>query len=159
MATAGLDAAIGPGASLLVDTSAILAYLDGTESVSDVAAYVFDQLVARGRNPAVVSAVSVTEALVRPYRARSASVVGTVEAFLRSFPNLSIEPVTLEVAREAARIRASTALRTPEALILATAIVVGSKLVIANDDRWLAAIERAGLTVGLCHLDAYTRAG
>jgi predicted nucleic acid-binding protein len=159
MATTGLEAAIAPGASLLVDTSAILAYLDGTESVSAVAAYVFDQLVAKGRNPAVISAVSVTEALVRPYRVRSASAVGTVEAFLRSFSNLSIESVTFEVAREAARIRAATALRTPDALILATATVIGSQLVIANDDRWRAAIERAGLTVGLCHLDAYTHAG
>ena len=74
-------------------------------------------------------------------------------SLLRSFPNLAIEPVTFEIAREAARIRAATAIRTPDALILATATVIGSEIVIANDDRWLGAIERAGLAVRLCHLE------
>ena len=146
---------IEPGALLVVDTSGILAYLDGTERISGAAALVFDRLIATGRNSAVISAVSVTEALVRPLRAQSTSATGTVEAYLRSFPNLSIEPVTYEIAREAARIRAATALRTPDALILATAAVVGSPMVVANDDRWLGAIDRAGLAVGLCHLDAF----
>lgn len=155
MARAELETAISPGASLLVDGSAILAYLDGTENVSVLAALVFDGFIATGRNPAVMSAVSVTEALVRPFRAQSASAAGTVEAFLRSFPTLAIEPVTFEIAREAARIRAATAIRTPDALILATATVIGSEIVIANDDRWLGAIERAGLAVRLCHLETF----
>jgi predicted nucleic acid-binding protein len=156
MAATGLKAAIDPRVLLVVDTSAILAYLNGTERVSGAAAVVFDRLIATGRNSAVISAVSVTEVLVRPLRAGSASATGTVEAFLRSFPNLSIEPVTYEIAREAARIRAATALRTPDALILATAAVVARPMVVANDDRWLGAIERAGLTLGLCHLDAFS---
>ena len=156
MAAVTPEDAIEPGALLVVDTSAILAYLDGTERVSGAAAVVFDRLIATGRNSAVMSAVSVTEALVRPLRARSTSATGTVEAFLQSFPNLSIEPVTYEIAREGARIRAATALRTPDALILATAAVVGSQIVVANDDRWLGAIERAGLAVALCHLAAFS---
>ena len=120
MARAELEPAIGPGASLLLDSSAILAYLDGTESISVLAAVILDEFIATGRNRAIMSAVSVTDALVRPFRAGSASAAGTVEAFLRSFPNLSIAPVTYEIAREAARIRAATAIRTPDALILAT---------------------------------------
>jgi hypothetical protein len=86
------------------------------------------------------------------------SASGTVEAFLRSFPNLSVEPVTYEIAREAARIRAATALRTPDALILGTASLVPSPIVVANDDRWVGAIERAGLALDLCHLDAFSGA-
>jgi predicted nucleic acid-binding protein len=156
MAAVALEAAIDPGALLVVDSSAILAYLDGTERVSGAAAFLFDRLIATGRNSAVFSAVSVTETLVRPLRARSTSATGTVEAFLRSFPNLSIEPVTYEIASEAARIRAETAIRTPDAIILATAAVVASPIVVANDDRWLGAIERAGLAVDLCHLDAFS---
>lgn len=141
-----------------MDSSAILAYLDGTESVSSVAAIVFDRLIGSGRNVAVVSAISVTETLVRPFRAGSASAAGTVEAFLRSFPNLSIVPVTYEIAREAARIRAATALRTPDVVILATATTIRSAIVVANDGRWLGAIDRAGLDVRLCHLDSFTAA-
>lgn len=155
MVIAALEARIAPGASLVVDSSAILAYLDGTESASNVAAMIFDRLIATGRNPAAVSTVSVTEALVRPFRAQSASAAGTVETFFRSFPNLSVQPVRYEIAREAARIRAATALRTPDALILATAIATDASIVVANDGRWLAAIERADLKLSLCHLDVF----
>lgn len=150
-----LTAAIPPGAIVAVDTSAILAYLDGTERTSNAAAIVFDSFVAAGRNPAIVSAVSVTETLVRPLRSGSASAVGTVEAFLGSFPHLTIEPVTYEIAREAARIRAVTALRAPDALILATATIRGAGVVVANDDRWRSAIGRASLTLGIVHLASH----
>jgi predicted nucleic acid-binding protein len=152
---AELEAAIEPGVSIVIDSSAMLAYLDGTEAVSMLAAGVFDRLVATGRNPGAASAISVTEVLVRPLRAGSATATGTVEAFLRRFPNLSIVPVTYEIAREAAAIRAATALRAPDATVLATAAVLGSSVVVANDGRWLAAIERAGLPIRICHLDAF----
>jgi predicted nucleic acid-binding protein len=147
-----LTTAIPPGAIVAVDTSAILAYLDGTERTSEAAAIVFDTFVAAGRNPAMVSAVSVTETLVRPLRSGSTSAVGTVEAFLGSFPNLTIEPVTYEIAREAARIRAVTALRAPDALILATAAICGAGVVVANDDRWRSAIGRTSPALTLIHL-------
>src|SRR6476659_596509 len=114
MAWADIEAAIEPGTRLVLDTSAILAYLDGSERVSDVAAGVFDRLVAPGLNPAVVSAISVTEALAPPMRACSAGAVATVEAFLLRFPNLDIQPVTYEIAREAAAIRAATAMSEPD---------------------------------------------
>jgi predicted nucleic acid-binding protein len=155
MAAAGIEAAIDPGVGILIDTSAILAYLDGSERVSGLAADVLDRLVAPGRNAAAVSVISVSEALVRPMRAGSSSAVAIVETFLRRFPNLVVEPVTYEIAREAAAIRAVTALPTPDATILATAVVAGRPTVIANDARWAAAIDRAGLPIRLVHLDAF----
>ena len=68
MTVDALETAIAPAASLVVDSSAILASLDGTERVSKAAAVIFDSFIATGRNLAVISAVSVTEALVRPIR-------------------------------------------------------------------------------------------
>jgi predicted nucleic acid-binding protein len=158
MAVTDLGTAIEPGATVTVDSSAILAYLDGRENVSDLAAMVFDRYIATGRNAAIASVISVTEALVRPIRAASGSAAATVEAFLRTFPNLSIAPVTYEIAREAARIRAATALRTPDALVLATATSHSTPIVVTNDGRWLGAIERAGLEVRLCQLDEFVEA-
>lgn len=146
--------AIQPGETITLDGSAVLAYLDGTERVSKAAAIVMDELVATGRNSAMVSTITVTEVLVRPFRAASASGVGTAEAFLRRFPHLVVQPVTYEIAREAARIRASTALRAPDAVILATASVMRCPVVVANDARWRSAIERAGIPVRLFDLDA-----
>jgi predicted nucleic acid-binding protein len=155
VAWADVEAAIAPGASLVIDTSAVLAYLDGSERVSELAAGVIDRLVASGRNPAVVSAITVTEALVRPIRAGSTSAIAIVETFLGSFPNLAIQPVGDAIAREAAVIRAATSLRTPDAIVLATAVAGGHETVIANDGRWASAVERSSLQVKLLHLDAF----
>ncbi len=153
---ASLEAAIPPGASILLDTSAVLAYLSGAEQASPAAAIVLDSFVAPGRNRAVISATTVTEVLVRPFRAASPTAVRTVEAFLAHFPNLGVEPVTFEIAREAARIRAATAAPTPDALILGTGQVKGSDIVVSNDGRWTTTIAKAGLSLALCHLDAHS---
>ena len=152
---AHLDRSIRPDALIALDTSALLAYLGGGELTSGAAATIIDGFVASGRNRALVSAISVTEALVRPFRAGSSSAVGTVEAFLSSFPNLTIAPVSFDIAREAARIRAATALRTPDSLILATAVVRSADVVVANDRAWERAVERARLPFSIVDLASF----
>jgi predicted nucleic acid-binding protein len=147
MTPAALDAAIPAGATLLLDTSVVLAYLSGAEAASAAAASVIDGFVGTGRNPAVISAITMTEALVRPNRAASPSAIRLVDDFLLRFPNLSIDPVTVAVAREAARIRASTAARTPDALILATAVLAPGAIVVTSDASWPSLAKRADLEV------------
>lgn len=143
--TAAALTAIPAGGTILLDTSAVLAYLAGTEPASAAAASVIDGLVATGHARGVVSAITLTESLVRPLRARSTTAVRIVEDFLHRFPNLEVEPVTIAVAREAARIRAATAVRTPDAIILATAVQVGAMVVIGNDRSWSSVARRSNL--------------
>jgi len=150
-----LEAAIPPGARILLDTSAVLAYLSGAEAASPPATIVLDRFVATGRNRAVVSAITVTEVLVRPFRAASPAALQTVEDFLGHFPNLTVEPVTFEIAREAARVRAATAGPTPDAIVLATGQIVGAAVAVANDGQWAAVISKAQLALALCHLDEH----
>ena len=152
---ATLETSIPVGAPILLDSSTILAYLSGNEVVSPVATVVLDEFVAPGRNRAVISAVTVTEALVRPFRAGSESGVRTVEAFLSHFPNLAVAPLDFATAREAARIRAMSAAPTPDAAILASGRAARVRVAVANDARWARIIDRAGLDVDLCHLDAH----
>ena len=153
MSRAALEAAIPEGETVLLDTSAILAYLSGAERVSAVSAVLIDELVASGRNPAVVSAITVCEVLIRPNRAGSASGVRLVDDFLTQFPNLRVEPVTIEIARLGARIRGLTAGPTPDALILATAVAAGAGTAIGNDAGWPGVIERANLELRVVVLD------
>jgi len=150
----GLRAAFTPGSPIVLDSSAVLAYLNGTDVVAPAATIVIDELVASGANAAVVSAMLVTETLVRPFRAGTAAV-GTIETFLRHFPNLRIRDVDYDIAREAARVRAITGLKTPDAIVLATALTEGIDTVVANDDRWQTAIGRLGVTLTLVHLEAH----
>ena len=152
MSRSSLERAIPAGSVITLDTSAILAYLDGSELVSQAAAHVIDGLVASGRNRALIGAITVTETLVRPLRASAAQVVGTVEAFLQMFPNLDVVPVDYVIAREAARVRAVTGLPTADALVLATAIVMGVDVVVGNDERWRAALAKLDDPVSLCLL-------
>jgi predicted nucleic acid-binding protein len=91
---------------------------------------------------------------VRPFAAGAAAVrIG--DAFLLHFPNLTVSGIDYAIAREAARLRAQTSLKTPDALIIATALGAGISIVIANDARWASAIADAAPTVTLCHLDAH----
>jgi predicted nucleic acid-binding protein len=145
MKPAALDAAIPAGVTILLDTSAVLAYLSGAEPASAAAASVIDGLVASGRNLAVVSAITVTETLVRPMRAASPTAIRVVDDFLLRFPNLRIDPVTVAVAREAARIRAATAAPTPDSVILATAVLAPASIVVGGDASWPSIATRAGL--------------
>ena len=95
----------------------------------------FDAFVATGRNPASLSTVTVAEILVRPFR-HGASAVSTAEGFLQHFADIRLVPVTYEVAREGARLRASTDLPLPDALILASAVVAGVDVVVTAHRSW-----------------------
>jgi predicted nucleic acid-binding protein len=130
-----LEATIPAGASLLVDTSIVLAYLVGTERTSAMAEQLFDAFVATGRNVAAISTVTVEELLVRPFQ-RGSRAVATVEGFLQHFTDLRLITVSYEVAREAARLRASTGLATPDALIIASAVVSDVDLLLTSDRSW-----------------------
>jgi predicted nucleic acid-binding protein len=132
---AGLREAIAPGASILVDTSVVLAYIGGGEPISDLARTLFDAFASTGRNPTALSTVTVAELLVRPFR-RSAASVATAEGFLRHFGDLRLVDATYEVAREAARIRAVTDLPMPDSLIVASAVVADIGVVVTNDRDW-----------------------
>ncbi len=115
-----LDQAIPPGQRVLIDTSVALAYLTGTESTSPAATRLFDDFLASGRDVGVMSMITVGEILVRPFRAGPAAVA-VAEAFLQQFAELDLVEMDYAIAREAARIRASTDLRMPDALILSSA--------------------------------------
>ena len=151
MDAADLEAAIEPGASLLVDTSVALAYLAGSEPTSQLAEQLFDAFVSTGRNPASLSTVTVEEILVRPFRLGT-TAVATAEGFLRHFAEIGLVAVTYDIAREAARIRAVAGLRTPDALIIATAVVAGTDILVTNDRSWRTVAETVAPDLRVCIL-------
>jgi predicted nucleic acid-binding protein len=146
-----LEVEIPVGASLLVDTSVAIAYLTGTEPTSRLATQLFDGFVATGRNPTALSMITVEEILVRPFRHGSAAVA-TAEGFLRHFAEIRLVEVSYDIAREAARIRAVTNLRTPDALIIATALVTETHVLVTNDGSWASAGLAAAPGLEFCRL-------
>ncbi len=78
------------------------------------------------------SDITVLETLVKPLRERDE----VVEMLLRSMfdaHEVSLVPATRELWEDAARIRASTGLKTPDALHAATALRAGCTAFITND--------------------------
>ena len=126
---------IAPGRSILMDTSVVLAYLAGGEKTTKLAVQLFDAFVATGRNTGALSAITVAEILVRPFR-RGRATVATAEGFLRQFGDLQVIDVTYDIAREGARIRAETDLPMPDALIVASASVAEMDVLVTNDHEW-----------------------
>ncbi|HEY5496334.1 MAG TPA: PIN domain-containing protein, partial [Candidatus Limnocylindrales bacterium] len=128
------------GDRILLDSSVLAAYFDGGERTSALAAELVDEHVRSGRNPAVVSMVSVMETLIRPLR-RLPAAHATVLSFFRDMPNLSTAPVDLDVAAEAATLRVAFGLAAPDALIAATGFAAGAAHLVTNDRAWRARLE------------------
>lgn len=130
-----IERVIHDGDRVLLDTTVLAAYLDPTESTHPIARHVVDDLVKSGRNPGVVSMVTVMELLVRPLRA-SPPGHHTVLAFLRHHANLEPIAIDLQMAQEAASLRAAHRLRTPDAFIVATGIATQVAHLVTNDAEW-----------------------
>ena len=132
--------AVPPGETILLDTSVLLAHLGQRDRVGAIATELIADCLMTGRNPGVISTITVGELLVRPHRA-SRQAGDTVLGFLWSIPDLLIRSVDFLVAAEAARLRAARRLSVPDSLILATAALVDAR-VLATNDRGLAADAR-----------------
>ena len=152
MSAASLAEALSPGERILVDSSTLIAYLQGSEAVSPLATLLVDDLVRNGRNPAVISMVTVMELLVRPHRRSEWHYLHTLD-FLTHHPNLRAQPIDLPVAQEAAGIRATYGLPAPDALVVATGIVAQVAFLITNDERWRKRLRPLAGRVGVLYLE------
>jgi predicted nucleic acid-binding protein len=149
-----LAQAISPGTLLLLDSSILIAYFDGSEAISSLAVEIVDHFVRSGRNEALVSAVSAMEILVRPLRLAS-GVDRPIVDFLKSFPHVRVAPIDLDIALEAAAIRATHGFSPPDALIVGTGIELGSKYLVTNDETWLRRLAPVTSGIQVCYVSRY----
>ncbi|HEX2185017.1 MAG TPA: PIN domain-containing protein, partial [Chloroflexota bacterium] len=82
-----------------------------------------------------LSVITASELLVRPIRAGAADLT-FMHAFLRGFPNLHVLAVDLDVALQAASIRALARLPLPDALLVASATLSRCEAIVTNDHAW-----------------------
>jgi predicted nucleic acid-binding protein len=146
-----LEKAIPPGDRLLLDSSVVISYLGGGDRWADVARVVVEGLVRPGRNPAIVSALSVMEALVGPMR-HVPPGHRTALDFFAHWPNLTVLPVDLAVAQEAASVRAHHSFAAPDALVIGTGIAGGVSWLVSSDERWRRTLAQISSRVRVCYL-------
>jgi predicted nucleic acid-binding protein len=119
----------------VLDAGVLIAVLDATDAHHVSARRALAAAVARG-DRLVVPASAYAELLVGPLRA-GGDRGNVVDDFLDALP-ATIAPADREVARRAAELRAQhgNRLRLPDALVVATALVLGAARVMATDARW-----------------------
>ena len=84
----------------------------------------------------MASELVLLELLVAPLKNGAQDVADEIELALLHFPNLQLVPVTRAVLVRAAQIRALYGLRTPDSIMLATALEFGATLAVTNDNAW-----------------------
>ncbi len=107
------------GRRVAIDTAPLIYYIEQTKYVDVLDA--FFAAVASGDVKVVASMMTLLEVLVHPLKTGNHALATQYNDILLSAPNVLVVSVTVEVAQEAAQVRAETGLKTPDAIIVATA--------------------------------------
>ena len=114
------------------DTNVLIYLLEGVQPHRGLAQHLF-RMVDRGFMMATVSTVVEAETLVGPLRHRDRAATEKVELFFRNAPNLRFRSLDRAIARRAAEVRATSRLRLPDAVIVATALEERCDALVGND--------------------------
>jgi len=128
-----------------LDTSILIYHLEDIEPYADLTEVAFSA-IAEGLPKAVVSMISITELLVQPFAKGEEDRITVFEQFILSLPNTDLIPSTYAIAKEAARLRAKYAIRTPDALLISTALSEKAEAFLTNDSR-LRSLKAEGVSI------------
>ena len=117
-----------------VDTMVFIYHLQDHPTYAPLTHVIFEAW-EEGRNFGITSVITMLEILVKPKRDGNLEATRDYEELLTTYPNLRILDVDLQVAILAADLRAKYAIRTPDALQIATAVQAGASGFITNDEQ------------------------
>jgi predicted nucleic acid-binding protein len=122
---------------IVLDAGVLIGVLDGTD-VHHLPALEALRRAEMNLDQLVLPASALAEILVGPSR-RGSAAVAIVDGLLAT---LAIELVTIDqaIARQAALLQAKTSLRLPDALVVASAIVLRADRLLSTDGRWPRAV-------------------
>ena len=138
---------IPKGSRVLLDTVALIYFLEENERYSKRAEKIFSRIES-GQLQGAMATLVFAELLVPLYRSGDPQAATGLSNRLRNFRNLEIIPLTTEISMEAARLRADYGLRTPDAIHAATAFITQASGILTNDKR-LKALNQEGLSIWL----------
>ena len=142
------DAAIRLGMPIALDSSALIALLVNERPVGQLVAG-----LANSQARLALSAIVISEALVRTARLVDRSFLESIALSLQAQPAFHILPFGAEQVVETAIIRAETRLKFPDAAIVATARMAGAIAIVGNDRAW----QTKPLGIQYIHLDDVLR--
>jgi predicted nucleic acid-binding protein len=133
---ADLDAALGSAERVLLDSSTLIAFHSPSERAHPLAEHLLGRIASdddalRG----YYSVVSAVELLVRPIRTGQVRFT-FMHTFLTQYPHLTVLPVDMTVAAQAATLRATMGIALPDAVVIASGLLAGCEAIVTNDERW-----------------------
>lgn len=120
------------GQIIALDTAPLIYFIEEHPKYTPTVTPFFNAL-ATAQFQAITSVITLLEVLVLPYRSGNATLAAQYQEILLNTPSLTIQPLTPDIAEEAARIRALHGIRTPDAIQLATAVLGSAKAILTND--------------------------
>lgn len=114
------------------DTVPLIYYIEENPNYSKVVDPFFEA-IAHSEFKVVTSIVTLLEVLVHPIRNDNTILAQKYRDLLFDTEGLSIMVLDQEIAEEAARLRASYNIRTPDSIQMATAISVGASFFLTKD--------------------------
>ena len=117
---------------VFIDSAPLIYFLENDANFGERSKYILNEILSKGKGLST-SVVTYEEFLVHPYQSNDAERVQSLFDFLGDC-HVQIEPITLEIAQKAARIRAKYKdIKGMDALQLATAVIGGCDLFLTND--------------------------
>ncbi len=117
-----------------LDSNILIYFIEGSPAYEKPARKIFESFKT-GRNNGVCSTLTLLEVLAQPYRKNNEELVNKFYGLLTTFPNLNWVEMDVNIADLGARIRAEYKLKTPDAILLATAIRSEATGFIGNDSQ------------------------
>ena len=129
----GLVDDVGDG-PVAVDTAPFIYFVEQHPQYLATVRPLFEA-VSRGEQRIITSSLTLLELLVVPYRNDDLVLAARYETLLGRTPGIRLAHLTPPVLRAAAHLRATTKLKTPDALQIATATTHGCSVFLTNDAR------------------------
>lgn len=128
-----------------LDSCVLIYHLEDIQPYSIFTTELFTAL-SKGTIECILSTLSITELLTKPFKEGKSEQIEIFEAFIFSLPQTRIVPLTYPIARQAARLRGQYNLRTPDSILLGTALEEMCDVFLTNDFH-LKGIETEGINV------------
>ena len=126
-----LDEIEGP--QVYLDTNIFIYAVEGFDRFEEEINLLFSA-VEQGEIEAITSELTLAEALVKPFKEGKERYQQIYREALQDRASFHLMSVTRPLLVESARLRASTGLRLPDAIHLATAREAGCSTLVTNDD-------------------------
>lgn len=120
------------GSRLYLDTNLFMYAVEGHEQYAEVLGRLFG-IIATQKIPVLTSELTLAECLVMPLKTGNTVLAARYQQHLRTHAGLECIAVSREILLEAARLRAMTNMKLPDAIHVATAVVMQCDMFISND--------------------------